>query len=281
MIVEELVFFTRTDLEKCSIISLVHQLTSLKLKTYPWWGCFLKALCHESGCPSNTLTLAPHYYCTSPTDYISHNPLHWCQTADRTNHTADCPGHSLHWLHWSHTLYKPWTSSLSLPSIVLPLSRSLRGSLWGGLSEGVSLRGSLWGGLSEGSLLLTTWTVYSHLTVCCLPLWPCLPFGFSLCLPPAPTFALSLPMYQPCLRYSSYCWLNFACMTSSCLIKLHLDLNVPDPSHYTHIVCLYKTLIEELEWCGSLLSAVWTLVLTAPIHCKGSIGEQVQDSRYK
>ncbi len=23
------------------------------------------------------------------------------------------------------------------------------------------------------------------------------------------------------------------------------------------------------------LSAVWTLILTAPIHCKGSIGEQV------
>ncbi len=24
-----------------------------------------------------------------------------------------------------------------------------------------------------------------------------------------------------------------------------------------------------------LLSAVWTLILTAPIHCRGSIGEQV------
>ncbi len=40
-------------------------------------------------------------------------------------------------------------------------------------------------------------------------------------------------------------------------------------------------LADGLEWCGSLvdycdvLSAVWTLILTAPIHCRGSIAEQV------
>ncbi len=34
-------------------------------------------------------------------------------------------------------------------------------------------------------------------------------------------------------------------------------------------------------WTGVLwiivmfLSAIWTLILTAPIHCKGSIGEQI------
>ncbi len=44
---------------------------------------------------------------------------------------------------------------------------------------------------------------------------------------------------------------------------------------------LHKMLTDGLEWCGSLwiivmfLSAVWTLILMAPIHCRGSIGEQV------
>ncbi len=48
------------------------------------------------------------------------------------------------------------------------------------------------------------------------------------------------------------------------------------------IFSLHKMLIDALEWCGLLvdycdvfLSAVWTLILTAPIHCRGSIGEQV------
>ncbi len=45
---------------------------------------------------------------------------------------------------------------------------------------------------------------------------------------------------------------------------------------------LHKTLIDGLEWCGLLvdycdvLSAVWTLILTAPIYCRGSTGEQVK-----
>ncbi len=39
---------------------------------------------------------------------------------------------------------------------------------------------------------------------------------------------------------------------------------------------LNKTLIDGLEWCGYLwiivmfLSTVWTLILTAPIHCRGA-----------
>ncbi len=38
---------------------------------------------------------------------------------------------------------------------------------------------------------------------------------------------------------------------------------------------------DVIRWTGVLwiivmfLSAVWTLILTAPIHCRGSIGEQV------
>ncbi len=36
-------------------------------------------------------------------------------------------------------------------------------------------------------------------------------------------------------------------------------------------------LIDVLELCGLLfLSAVFTLIPTAPIHCRGSIGEQVK-----
>ncbi len=117
------------------------------------------------------------------------------------------------WLHsWipSDTLYKPRTSSLSSPSIVCHCQYL--------------------GAVSLCVFLLTTWTVYTRLTVCCLPFWPCLSFGYSLCLPPAPIFALSLFMSQPCLRYSCYCWPNFASLTPSCLIKLHLDLNVTDTS---------------------------------------------------
>ncbi len=41
--------------------------------------------------------------------------------------------------------------------------------------------------------------------------------------------------------------------------------------------------VNLMDWSGvdylwiivMFLSAVWTLILTAPIHCRGSIGEQV------
>ncbi len=48
----------------------------------------------------------------------------------------------------------------------------------------------------------------------------------------------------------------------------------------TNNFSLHKTLIAGLEWFGLLvmfLSAVWTFILTAPIHCRGSIGEQMMD----
>ncbi len=46
---------------------------------------------------------------------------------------------------------------------------------------------------------------------------------------------------------------------------------------------LHTMLIDGLEWCDYLwiivmfLSVVWTLILTAPIHCRWSIGEQVME----
>ncbi len=45
----------------------------------------------------------------------------------------------------------------------------------------------------------------------------------------------------------------------------------------------HNMLTDGLEWCGLLvilLSAVWTLILTAPIHCRGSTGEQVMDAEF-
>ncbi len=50
----------------------------------------------------------------------------------------------------------------------------------------------------------------------------------------------------------------------------------------TRSFCLLKMLIDGLDWSGvdylwiivMFLSAVWTLILTAPIHCWGSIVEQ-------
>ncbi len=44
-------------------------------------------------------------------------------------------------------------------------------------------------------------------------------------------------------------------------------------------------LTDELEWCGLLvdycdvLSAVWTLILTAPIHCRASIGSSSEETK--
>ncbi len=46
---------------------------------------------------------------------------------------------------------------------------------------------------------------------------------------------------------------------------------------------LHKRIGDGLDWCGvhylriivMFLSAVWTLILTAPIHCSASIAEQV------
>ncbi len=46
----------------------------------------------------------------------------------------------------------------------------------------------------------------------------------------------------------------------------------------THSFSLHKTLIDGMEWTIVMfLSAVWTLILTAPIHCRGSIAEQVME----
>ncbi len=49
--------------------------------------------------------------------------------------------------------------------------------------------------------------------------------------------------------------------------------------NYGFVSYKHKTLIDghvDYLWIMVMfLSAVWTLILTAPIHCRGSIGEQV------
>jgi len=48
-----------------------------------------------------------------------------------------------------------------------------------------------------------------------------------------------------------------------------------------HDLASQAIIIDGLEWCELrvdyfiFLSAVWTLILTAPIHCRASITEQV------
>ncbi len=78
--------------------------------------------------------------------------------------------------------------------------------------------------------LLTTWTVYS--------IWPfcCLPFGCTLCLPPAPTFCID-SVYESDLPTLLLILLIKLCLSDLffVLIKLHMDLNITDPS--LHICC--------------------------------------------
>ncbi len=48
--------------------------------------------------------------------------------------------------------------------------------------------------------------------------------------------------------------------------------------YYKHSCSLHKTWINGLDWCGLLvmfLSAVWILIMTAPIRCRGSTGEHL------
>ncbi len=47
-------------------------------------------------------------------------------------------------------------------------------------------------------------------------------------------------------------------------------------SYKTCNFLLHKTLIDGVVWIIVMfLSVVWTLILTAPIHCRASIAEQV------
>ncbi len=166
-------------------------------------------LLHHTTTARHPRTTFPITHCIDITQLIALITHCTHHTADCTHHTADCTDHSLHsshsWLHWSHTICKPWTSSLSLPSIVCHCQYLRAFSCW----------------------LPGPFTLIWPFAACLLTL-PV--FWYYLCLPPAPTFALSLFMSQPCLHYSYYRWPNFACLTLSCLIKLHLDLYVTDPS---------------------------------------------------
>ncbi len=162
-----------------------------------------------SSCPLTTLSLAPHYSCTSPTDCISHPPLHLSHSCHQslicTNYTAALRqacfiSLGLHLSHCEVLFSTVWHFRAVTPS-VFPC-----------LLPGLFLR--LW---PFAACLLTLPT-----------------FGYPLCLLPAPTIALPLFINLPCLRYTCYCYRTLPVWSPLVfiLIKLHLDLNATEPSHY-------------------------------------------------
>ncbi len=132
--------------------------------------------------------VATHYNCTSPMDYISHHALHsHIPIHHYTNHTA-VTIHSLalivspH-LHLIHThRFKQHSHMHSPRSLVLP-----RLTFWA---------------FPLYSVYLDCLYNSDHL----LPAFLTLPaLWYPLCLPPAPTFALSLLLILPCLHDTCYC----------------------------------------------------------------------------
>ncbi len=83
------------------------------------------------------------------------------------------------------------------------------------------------------------------------------------------------PRYRRVCFFNAILWIEISYFNHNQRFKLK-------PSYwricYKHSFSLHKMLTDGLEWCRLLvmfLSAVWTLILTAPIHCRASNGEQV------
>ncbi len=159
--------------------------------------------CHESGLWS--FTRSPHWrlhHTTATRHPRTAFPINHC-----TKHTT-VTNHSLHWLHsWipSDTLYKPWTSSLSHRRVLFCYGRYL----W-------------------AFPLCECPVDYLDCFILIYRLLPAF-WIFSLSAAAAPTFALSLVMYQPC--FVNLVTVDWTCLlTSSCLIKLHLISTSTDPS---------------------------------------------------
>ncbi len=47
--------------------------------------------------------------------------------------------------------------------------------------------------------------------------------------------------------------------------------------HFKMHLLMYWRSVDYLRIIVMFLSAVWTLILTAPIHCRGSTGEQIME----
>ncbi len=148
----------------------------IKKKLYDQFTVILLWNCHESGCHFTT-SLAPHYSCTSPTDCISHPPLHQSHSCHQSLICPDC-------------LTTPAPHSHTHISSTLPCTHCevLFSTVWHFQAVSLCLPG----------LPIRLWPF----AVCLLTLpavW------YTLCLPPAPTFALPLLLILPCLRYTCYC----------------------------------------------------------------------------
>ncbi len=167
---------------------------------YVWsvWKPLFGGLCHESG--SWAHAHSPHllHHTTAAHHPRTAFPIHHC-----TNHTA-VTNHSFALITQLRSVrhaYKPWTclapSDISerLPQVCFPV----------------------------------------YYLDCFYDSDRLLPaFWYPLCLLPAPTIALPLFINLPCLRYTCYCYRTLPVWSPLVfiLIKLHLDLNSTDPSHY-------------------------------------------------
>ncbi len=147
---------------------------------------YLKDIYHESGCHS------PHYSCTSPMDYNSHHSLH-------LRHTHSHPP-----LHQSHSCYQ----SLINPDCLTTPAPHSHTHIY---KQHTSLH-------SPQSLVLAPADISEHypsyrlLSLCLTPDCPTLELWTCAC---DPDFCLVLFTSLPCLWYSCFCPLTFACLILS------------------------------------------------------------------
>ncbi len=86
--------------------------------------------------------------------------------------------------------------------------------------------------------------------------------------------------------FNSLIHLRFFCWAISIALKPYKFLFILTIVHFSYFHCYELQLVHfRMQWCIKVhvnqklflmfLSAVWTLILTAPIHCRGSIGEKL------
>ncbi len=166
-------------------------------------------------------TTTPIIHCT----YDTHIPIHHC-----TNHTA-VTNHSLALIVSPH-LHLIHTHTHISSTLPCTHREVLFSPVWH------------FGAFTLSVFPVVTWTVLTTLTICCLPFWPCLPCDIlSVCRLPQP---LHCPCWWFCLAFVSpvlVTELYLSDLLLFILIKLHLDLNATDPSHYRR---LRQTQIQQL-----------------------------------
>ncbi len=171
--------------------------------------------CHESGCHSLQLHITHGLHlpsCTALTHF--HPPLHQSHSCHHSLISLDClttPAPRSH----THLHIKQHSHMHSPQSLVLP-----RLTFWAFPLYSVSLDC-----LHDSDHLLPAFLT--------LPaLW------YPLCLPPAPTFALSLLLILPSLHYSCYC-LTIAVWPPLVCIKAAIGSNLTASSLHKPFLCVF------------------------------------------